>query len=376
MQKKWIIILAVMVVLAVAGVVSYQALQAKEVEVHQASREDVTVSFTEDGKLVSEDERGVYSPYRAPVKEVKVEEGDRVSKGDLLVVLDEKELNYRLQEIEARLRGVAAEIEKVEDDIEKAHRDYLRIKKVAYLQALDVKEMRKDLETQKEVLQSERDALSSQARQLREQKDDSHIYAPISGVVKRLNAEEDKMAGPETPLMHLYQKEDQDTRYLVETRVLTRDVLEVYEGMPVKLSFERREQDLEFAGEVKEIYPYAEEDISPLGLEEERVKVTVLPDFPGDLQLGLDFRVDVEFITERQEDVLWVPQSALFTYQGEDALMVVEDNRVRIREVSTGLETRRRVVIEEGLTEGDLVILDPEGLNLEDGDRVNYSLYE
>jgi len=376
MQKKWIIVLAVLVVLAVAGAVSFQALRAKEVEVHQASRGEVFVSFTEDGKLVSEDERGVYSPYRAPIKEVTVKEGDRVSKGDLLVVLDEKELNYSLREIEARLRGVAAEIDKVEDDIEKAHRDYLRIKKVAYLQAQDVKEMRKDLETQKEVLQSERDALSSQARQLREQKDDSHIYAPISGVVKRLNAEEDKMASPETPLMHLYEKEGQEISYLVETRVLTRDVFEVYEGMPVKLSFERREEDLEFAGEVKEIYPYAEEDISPLGLEEERVKVTVSPDFPGELQLGLDFRVDVEFITERQEDVLWVPLNALFAHQGEDALMVVDDNRAWVREVSTGLETRRRVAIEEGLEEGDLVILDPEVLELEEGDRINYSWHE
>jgi len=376
MNKKWIIILAVLAVLATAGAVSFRALQAKEVEIHQASRGEVVVSFTEDGKLVSEHERGVYASFRATVKEVFVEEGDHLKGGDLLVILDEKELNYRLQEVEARLRGIAAEIEKLEGDIEIARRDYFRVKQVSYLQAQDIKELRKDLETQKEVLYSERDALTSQTRQLREQKDDTHIYAPISGVVKLLQAEEDKMASPETPLMHLYQKEDQETRYLVETRVLTRDVLEVYEGMPVRLLFERREEDLEFAGEVKEVYPYAEEDISPLGLEEERVKVTVLPDFPGDLQLRLGYRVDVEFITERQEDVLWVPLKALFNYRGEDALMVVEDDRARVREVSTGLESRQKVVIEEGISEGDLVILDPGGLDLEDGDRVTYSLLD
>jgi len=350
MKKKWIITLWALVALVVAGVVVVQALQGKEVAVHQVSRGEVAVSFTEDGKLVSEDERGIYPSYSAPIKVVAVEEGDHVSEGDLLVLLDDKDLNYRLQEVQARLRGINVQIER------------------------EAEKRTREAQANKRVLQSERDALSSQARQLREQIDDSRIYAPISGIVKRLNAEESGMASPEVPLMHLYKRENQEIRYLVETRVLTRDVLELYEGMQVKLSFERREQDLEFAGEVKEIYPYAEEAISPLGLEEERVTVTVLPDFPGDLQLGLDYRVDVEFITNRQEDVLWVPQSALFTYRGEDALMVVENNRARVRKVSTGLETRRQVVIEKGLSEGDLVILNPKAEGLDEGNRVNYTL--
>ena len=361
--------------LVVAGVLTVQALQGIVVEVHRVSRGEVAASFTEDGRLISEDERGVYSSYRAPIKEVAVEEGDRVSEGDLLVVLDDKELNYQLREVEARLRGIAVEIEKLDDDIEQANRDYFRVREVSYLRAQDVKEMRKDLETNQEVLRAERNALYSQLERLREQKDDSRIYAPISGVVQHLQAEENGMASPEAPLMRLYKKEGQEINYLVKTRVLTRDVLEIYEGMQVKLTFERRDEDLEFAGEVKEIYSYAETDISPLGLEEERVTVTVSPTFPGDLQLGLGYRVEVEFITNRHEDVLWVPQTALFSYQGEDALMVVDENRTRVRKVNTGLETRRQVVIKEGLEEGDLVILNPGAKDLDEGSRVSYTVY-
>ena len=374
MKTKWKFILGTLVVLVVAGGLAVQAMQGVVVEVHRVSRGEVAASFTEDGKLFSEDEHGVYSSYRAPIKEVAVEEGDQVSEGDLLVVLDDKELNYQLREIEAHLRGIAAEIEKLDDDIEQANRDYFRIRKVSYLRAQDVKEMRKDLETNQEVLRAERNALYSQLERLREQKDDSRIYAPISGVVQHLQAEENGMASPEAPLMRLYKKEGQEINYLVETRVLTRDVLEIYEGMQVKLTFERREEDLEFAGEVKEIYSYAETDISPLGLEEERVTVTVSPDFPGDLQLGLGYRVEVEFITNRHEDVLWVPQSALFSYQGEDALMLVDENRARVRTVNTGLETRRQVVIKEGLEEGDLVILNPGAKDLDEGSRVNFTV--
>jgi len=350
MKRKWVIILGALVVLVVTGGLALQTLQGVAVEVHQVSRGEVAARFAEDGKLVSEYERGVYSSYSAPIKEVAVEEGDQVSEGDLLVVLDDKELNYQLREMEARLRGINVQIER---EAEKPTRE---------------------AEAKKKVLQSERDALFSQVQRLREHKDDSHIYAPISGVVQRLQAEENGMASPEVPLMRLYKKEGQEINYLVEARVLTRDVLDIYEGMQVKLTFERREEDLEFAGEVKEIYSYAETDISPLGLEEERVTVTISPDFPGDLQLGLGYRVEVEFITNRQEDVLWVPQTALFSYQGEDALMVVDENRTRIRKVNTGLETRRQVVIKEGLEEGDLVILNPEAKDLDEGSRVSYTL--
>jgi len=374
MNKKWKVTAGVLAVLVLAGVLIALGLQGREVEVHRVNRENIVVSFTEDGRLTSEDERGVYSSYRARIIEVAVEEGDQVSEGDLLVVLDEKDLDYQVLEIEARLRGIAAELEKLDDDIEQAIRDYFRILDVSYLRAQDVKEMRKDLETKQEVLRAERSALYTQLERLREHKKDSRIYAPVSGVVQQLHAEEGGMTSPENPLLRLYKKDIQEINYLVETRVLTRDVLEIYEEMQVKLTLERREEDLEFAGMVKEIFSYAETEISPLGLEEERVTVTVTPDLPGNLQLGLGYRVEVEFITEMQEDVLWIPQAAFFTHQGKDALMIIEDNRARIRIVSTGLETNRQVVVENGIREGDLVILNPEAYDLDEGSRVNYTL--
>ena len=374
MNKKWKVTAGALAALVLAGVLIALGLQGREVEVHRVNRENIVVSFTEDGRLTSEDERGVYSSYRARIIEVAVEEGDQVSEGDLLVVLDEKDLDYQVLEIEARLRGIAAELEKLDDDIEQAIRDYFRILDVSYLRAQDVKEMRKDLETKQEVLRAERSALYTQLERLREHKKDSRIYAPVSGVVQQLQAEEGGMTSPENPLLRLYKKDIQEINYLVETRVLTRDVLEIYEEMQVKLTLERREEDLEFAGMVKEIFSYAETEISPLGLEEERVTVTVTPDLPGNLQLGLGYRVEVEFITEMQEDVLWIPQAAFFTHQGKDALMIIEDNRARIRIVSTGLETNRQVVVENGIREGDLVILNPEAYDLDEGSRVNYTL--
>jgi len=374
MNKKWKVTAGILAALVLAGVLIALALQGTEVEVHRVSRGNIAASFTEDGRLISEDERGVYSSYRARIIEVAVEEGGQVNEGDLLVVLDEKDLDYQVQEIEARLRGIAAELEKLDDDIEQAIRDYFRILDVSYLRAQDVKEMRKDLETKQEVLRSERSALYTQLERLREHKADSRIYAPISGVVQQLQAEEGSMASPESPLLRLYEKGAREIEYLVETRVLTRDVLDIYEEMPVKIILERREQDLEFNGEIKEIYSYAVTEVSPLGLEEERVTVTVTPDLPDNLQLGLGYRVEVEFITEQQDDVLWVPQAALFNYQGKDALMIVVDNRARIEIVSTGMEANRQVVIEEGITEGDLVILNPETNDLDEGNRVYYTL--
>jgi len=159
---------------------------------------------------------------------------------------------------------------------------------------------------------------------------------------------------------------------LVETRVLTRDVEEIHEGQQVEMVFERRDEDLKFSGEVEKIASYAEKDISPLGLEEERVTVTIDPDLNDEINLGPGYKVDVEFVISVVEDALLAPGRALFTYEGEDALMVVRDNRARVRKVAVGAETRQEAEITEGINEGDLVILDPGVEGLEDGRRVFY----
>lgn len=223
----------------------------------------------------------------------------------------------------------------------------------------------------KEIIDANRQAINSQVDFIHYQLNNYyHIYAPISGIIAELNVEEDEIVSPQTLLMNIFQKED----YVVKTRVLTRDIYDISEGMTVELILELRDEDIKFDGQVKSISPYAKEDVSPLGLEEERVEVSILPDTPKDLEIFPGYKLDVEFTTDKKFGELVVPKSTLFTYDGEDALFVVEDDMINVRQVDTGFETRLDVVITSGLEDGDLVVLDPQASGVSEGSRVSYSI--
>ncbi len=378
MKRNWKIILASVLLVIIAGALIFQYLEGVRVDVYRVERGDLVESFTEDGVLVSEDERTIFSLYQAAIDEVAVEEGDEVGEGDLLVVLDTEELELKLIELRSQLRAVNSEIEMARDTLKTAEDNYGRID-VLYqrdwatkIELEEAEKYKKEARSAVESLESQRSALNAQIQTVDSRIDNHRIKAPIAGVVADLNAEEKGVAGPQVPLMRLLKKNDLEQTLHVETRLLTRDVEEIYKNQEVEMTFKRRDEDFKFSGEVERIASYAEEDISPLGLEEERVTVTVNPDLPDEINLGPGYKVDVEFVVSVVEDALLVPRRALFTYEGEDALMVAVDNRVRVRNVTVGAETRQEAEIIDGINEGDLVILDPGVEGLEDGRRVFY----
>lgn len=397
-------------------VIVNQALQGVEVEVQEVVPGNITRSFTEEGVVTAQNEHTVHSLVRGRVDSLPVAEGEWVEQGDLLITLEDDELRFALAQLDAQLEGLKgeamqlttepgiAEVESLEIGIKQAKRNLNSIKnnyqRIEYLFEQGIatkveleesenllKEAQYGLEIQekaltalyeahdppagsKEIIAAQRKALLTQKDLINHQMKNYRVYAPISGVVTNLNVESKGITGPETPMMIILNQDE----YSVETGVLTRDIYDIALGMTVGLTLELRSSDIEFTGEVIEIAPYAEASLSPLGLEEERIRVTIAPNLPEDLKIGPGYKLSIEFITEEQRDKLIVPKSVVFTYGGEDALFVVEGERAVVRKVETGFETRREVVITSGLEEGDLVILDPQADGLSDGGRISYSI--
>jgi len=86
-------------------------------------------------------------------------------------------------------------------------------------------------------------------------------------------------------------------------------------------------------------------------------------------QLGTGYRVVASFITWAGDDVLQVPQSALFRHDGGWAVFAVRDGRAVRRRVEVGRRSGLRAQIVDGLSEGDRVITHP-GAALAEGARV------
>jgi len=122
-------------------------------------------------------------------------------------------------------------------------------------------------------------------------------------------------------------------------------------------------------GRVREIQPSAFRKISSLGVEQFRVWVVVDLEDPSTPLLKPGFEIEVEIIIDARDNVLRVPESAVFSHGDGHAVFVVRDGSAALVPVAVGLRGEEWVEVREGLAEGDEVIVDPPA-DLDDGGRV------
>jgi len=122
-------------------------------------------------------------------------------------------------------------------------------------------------------------------------------------------------------------------------------------------------------GHVREIHPSAFRKISSLGVEQFRVWVVVELDDPSTPLAKPGFKIEVEIIVDSRDNVLRVPESAVFRRDGGHAVFAVRDGRAALVPIAAGLRGEEWIEVREGLAEGDEVIVDPPA-DLEDGGKV------
>ncbi|MCC6574474.1 MAG: efflux RND transporter periplasmic adaptor subunit [Planctomycetes bacterium] len=81
-------------------------------------------------------------------------------------------------------------------------------------------------------------------------------------------------------------------------------------------------------------------------------------------------RADASIFGQIAKDVTFVPASYILTRGGVSSVWVNDDGRASRREVETGLQSRERVEIKDGLKEGEQVIRPVAGAALTEGARV------
>lgn len=142
----------------------------------------------------------------------------------------------------------------------------------------------------------------------------------------------------------------------IKADILSDDLGEVSLGQKVKITAPVLGAKVLY-GEVKEIYPLAEEKESALGVIQRRVPVIITLDDPANLKPGYEVKVAIE--TSTRQDVPVLPREAVRTMKnGGKEVIVVTDNRVEHRPVKTGIGDRDNIEITEGLAADETVIRD------------------
>ncbi|NLZ52761.1 MAG: efflux RND transporter periplasmic adaptor subunit [Thermoanaerobacteraceae bacterium] len=403
-----VIIVSIMLIIAIL----YQSTKPISAELLEIRPQAIASTFTEEGKVIPANNYPVYSLLSGQIVKLNVKEGQQVKQNVLLAVVDSTELELQLQQMQAELTSLKGEeadrhkkplkssiksqellVEKAQNDLNSIENDFKRIENLYNEGAVTAKEYedaQNMLETAKLNLRQQEealallyessepssgskqfyagraDALRSQMELIKYRIEKSRITAPADGVVAKLSVQSGDIVNPGIKLMEIFN----DDKYEVEVFVLAESAASITEGMKVKLVQEKKGEDISFEGTVEKIAPAAVEMISALGLEEQRVKVTVKPEFPENLRVFPGSVLDVEFIVDKREGALAVPKTALFPYEKGEALWVVKGGRAKVQPVETGFENDSQVVITNGIAPGDLIILNPQLDGLKEGKKI------
>jgi RND family efflux transporter MFP subunit len=286
------------------------------------------------GEVASARQTAVSARVLARIEEIRVAAGSRVREGDVLVVLDARDLRAAVGAAEEALLSARARLELATS--EHARIEQLLARGVAPQRQLDqaiseLRAARADVMGLEETVDKAKTALSY-----------AEIRAPVGGrVVDRL-AEPGDTATPGTPLLRIYDPS------LLRVEVPVRESLAVDLSIGQALPVEVPALETELDGVVDEIVPFAEPGARTL-----LVKVRVVsPD--ERLFAGMYARVSVPAGERR---LVVVPQTALHRIGQLSYVDVVTEGRGRERRLVTvgPVQADGRVEILSGLAAGEQV---------------------
>lgn len=190
------------------------------------------------------------------------------------------------------------------------------------------------------------------------------IRAPATGRVLKIVQDSEAVVQAGAPLIEIGDPLDLD----VVADLLSTDAVQVKVGAPVRID---GWGGAPVRGRITRIDPAGFLKVSALGIEEQRVRVTI--DFvdPPEAwsRLGHDYRVTVHVTVWQGDAVLRVPVGALFRKGDDWAVFAVRDGRARTVPIQVGHRNGQTAEVVSGLSESDRVVLHPSD-RIADGTRV------
>jgi HlyD family secretion protein len=191
------------------------------------------------------------------------------------------------------------------------------------------------------------------------------VVAPISGTVLRVHQKSAGVVQAGTPLVEV----GDPAALEVVVDLLTTDAVHVRPGTPVQIQGWGRERTV--AGKVRRIEPSAFTRPSALGVDEQRVNVVIALTEPREhwAALGDGYRVEARLVLWQGENVVKVPQGAVFRHGNGWAVFRVDDSVARLAQIRIGHRGETEAEVVSGLPVGAAVAVHP-GDRVKDGVKV------
>lgn len=293
------------------------------------------------------------------VAALHVDNGDRVTQGQLLMSMWNQDQLARLQQAEAQLQ--VAELARAErcDSSERAAREAKRAQSLAKQKLLSDEALDQALtnaELTRHSCQRAAAEISVAAAQLALQQamlNQTRLLAPFAGVVAEINGEVGEFVTPSPPGIVTPPAVDliDDSCLYVRAPIDEVDAAGIRVGMPVVVTLDAY-RGRQFAASVSRIAPYVQDYEKQARTVDVEARFNQLPD---DVLLLIGYSADIEIVLKQQDETLRLPTEAIFAQ--DQVLVVGPDNQLQQRTVSTGISNWRWTEIQQGLTAGEQVLL-------------------
>ncbi|MCB9025828.1 MAG: efflux RND transporter periplasmic adaptor subunit [Bdellovibrionaceae bacterium] len=191
------------------------------------------------------------------------------------------------------------------------------------------------------------------------------VQAPISGYILQVFEKDRKHVLRGTPLIEIGNPEKVE----VIAALLSEEVVEVQVGQKAIIKKWGGETPLQ--AEVTKIEPRAKEEVSALGVKEQRVNVFL--DITSDRELwknlGDGFRVEVSIIIRKVENAVLMPIGALFNDQEKPTVFAVEQGKLKKISLKLGDRNQEYAELKSPFDKKTPVVLYPAS-SLNEGDKI------
>ena len=294
---------------------------AVPVEVGVPVRGDVFAVYSGTAPVEAFAEADVIAKVAGEVREILVEEGDDVAKGQVLARLDGDRLRLELNQSAANLQ--------------KLKRDYERnvdLKEKGLISTGDFDKIRYEME-----------ALEASYNLAKLELDYTQIRAPIDGVVSNRYVRIGNTVAVNDPVFEVTSL-DPLVAYL---HVPEREYRNIRKGQAVGIDIDALAGQ-RIVAEVTRVSPVVDPATGTF-------KITIeISDPQRRIKPGMFGRINIVY--DQRYNVLQVPRSAILEESGDTSVFVVEDDKAMRREVVTGYSNAGMIEVVEGLEDGDRVV--------------------
>jgi macrolide-specific efflux system membrane fusion protein len=367
-----------LVIILSAGVVLAQVLQQapappslaaipaapQKFDTVTARRGDIQETVSAAGKLQLYKYADAYAQTSGQLKDVLVAVGDTVKANDLLLEISPTLQPAKAENNRAQMARMQAELSDQRAQLDFAE---LQFKRQTQLKAQNA--TREDaFESSRMNVSSARarvDSIDAQIRQLEatlkieeDSRKQTHVLAPISGIVVTLSARAGQMvsaAQPAAPLMRIADL----SKLTVAARVAENDVTRLRGGMQANFTtpgYPRRH----WSGKLRQVIPVAAEGTGEQGKQAFYIVLFEVNNADHELMSGMS--TQVQFVVAQAQHALLLPARALGAVEADGLYsvnLVDAQRRVSARKLKIGLRNAHEVQVLSGLAEGEQVLLGP-----------------